>query len=122
MILLTRPPGPLPAASLLYREATTACLSAIIVAQVANAFACRSLRDSVLTVGFFTNRVLFAAIAVELLLQAFIVYHPLGNRVFATAPLPLRVWLALIPFAFALLLAEELRKLFVRRMTQPSHP
>jgi len=107
---------PLLPSSILYREATTACLTAIIVSQVANAFACRSLRDSVFTIGFFTNRLLFAAIAVELLLQAFIVYHPLGNRIFATAPLPFRVWIALIPFAFALFFAEELRKVFARRL------
>ena len=106
----------LPASDLLYREATTACLTAIVIAQVANVFACRSLRESVFDVGFFTNRLIFAAIAVELLLQAFIVYHPLGNRIFATAPLPFRVWLVLIPFAVALFFAEELRKLLARRM------
>ena len=106
----------LPASDLLYQEATTACLTAIIVAQVANVFACRSLRESLFDIGFFTNRLIFAAIAVELLLQAFIVYHPLGNRVFSTAPLPFRVVLVLIPFAFALFFAEEMRKLAVRRM------
>jgi sodium/potassium-transporting ATPase subunit alpha len=107
----------LPASDLLYREATTACLTAIVIAQVANVFACRSLRESVFDIGFFTNRIIFAAIAMELLLQAFIVYNPLGNRIFATAPLPFRVWLVLIPFAFALFLAEEMRKLAARRMT-----
>jgi sodium/potassium-transporting ATPase subunit alpha len=106
----------LPASDLLYREATTACLTAIVIAQVANVFACRSLRESLFDVGFFTNRLVFAAIAVELLLQAFIVYHPLGHRIFATAPLPFRVWLVLIPFALALFFAEEMRKLLVRRM------
>jgi sodium/potassium-transporting ATPase subunit alpha len=106
----------LPASDLLYREATTACLTAIVIAQVANVFACRSLRESVFDVGFFTNRLIFAAIAVELLLQAFIVYHPLGHRIFATAPLPFRVWLVLIPFAVALFFAEEMRKLVARRM------
>ena len=106
----------LPASDLLYREATTACLTAIVIAQVANVFACRSLRESLFDVGFFTNRLVFAAIAVELLLQAFIVYHPLGHRIFATAPLPFRVWLVLIPFALALFFAEEMRKLVVRRM------
>ena len=84
---------------------------------MANVFACRSVRESIFDIGFFTNRLIFAAIAVELLLQLFIVYNPLGNRVFATAPLPFRVWLALIPFAFALFFAEEMRKLIAHRMT-----
>jgi sodium/potassium-transporting ATPase subunit alpha len=104
----------LPVSDLLYREATTACLTAIVIAQMANVFACRSPRESLFDVGFFTNRLIFAAIAVELLLQVLIVYHPLGNRIFATAPLPFRVWLVLIPFAFALFCAEEMRKLAVR--------
>ena len=106
----------LPASDLLYRQATTACLTAIVIAQVANVFACRSLRESLFDVGFFTNRLIFAAIAVELLLQAFIVYHPLGNSIFATSPLPFSVLLVLIPFAFALFFAEEMRKLVARRM------
>jgi sodium/potassium-transporting ATPase subunit alpha len=96
--------------NLLYLQATTACLTAIIVTQMANVFACRSLRESIFTIGWTTNRLIFLGIGVELLLQLFIVYHPLGNAIFSTAPLPLRTWFVLIPFAAALLLAEELRK------------
>ncbi len=105
----------LAAADPLYLQATTACLTAIIITQVANVFACRSFEDSVLRIEFFQNRLIFAGIAVELLLQIFIVYHPFGNEVFGTAPLPLRAWLVLLPFALALFLAEEARKAFVRR-------
>ncbi len=99
----------------LYLQATTACLTAIIVCQVANVFACRSLRESIFTIGWTTNRLIFLGIGAELLLQLFIVYHPFGNAIFATAPLPLNTWLMLIPFALFLLLAEEVRKLIVRR-------
>ena len=106
----------LPASDFLYLQATTACLTAIIIVQVANVFACRSSRESLFTTGFFTNKLIFAAIAVELALQLFIVYHPLGNKVFATAPIPLSAWLVLVPFAFLLLFAEEIRKLIARRM------
>jgi sodium/potassium-transporting ATPase subunit alpha len=105
----------LAASNPLYMQATTACLTAIVLAQIANVFACRSSRESLFATGFFTNKLIFAAIAVELALQLFIVYHPLGNEVFATAPLPSGVWLVLIPFAFLLLTAEEIRKLVMRR-------
>ena len=105
----------LPASDLLYMQATTACLTAIIVVQVANVFACRSSRESLFTTGFFTNKLIFAAIAVELALQLFIVYNPLGNEVFSTAPISLRTWLVLIPFAILLLASEEGRKLVMRR-------
>ncbi|MEK6744364.1 MAG: cation-transporting P-type ATPase [Nitrospirota bacterium] len=99
----------------LYLQATTACLTAIIVCQVANVFACRSHRESIFTIGWASNKLIFLGIGAELLLQFFIVYHPFGNALFATAPLPLSTWLMLIPFALFLLLAEEVRKLIVRR-------
>jgi sodium/potassium-transporting ATPase subunit alpha len=99
----------------LYLQATTACLTAIVVCQVANVFACRSLRESIFTIGWTTNRFIFLGVAVELLLQLFIVYHPWGHAIFGTAPLPLAAWLVLIPFAVALLMAEEMRKHVVRK-------
>ena len=83
---------------------------------MANVFACRSLRESIFTIGWTTNRLIFPGLAVELLLQLFIVYHPWGHAVFGTAPLPLTAWIVLLPFALALLLAEETRKFAVRRM------
>jgi sodium/potassium-transporting ATPase subunit alpha len=106
----------LPASDLLYLQATTACLTAIIVTQIANVFACRSSRESLFSLDFFSNRLIFAGIAVELLLQLFIVYHPVGNKIFSTSPLSWHTWLVLVPFAILLLIADEVRKLFSRRM------
>ena len=45
-----------------YREATTMTLVGIVSCQVANAFACRSERDSLFRVGIFTNVTLLWAI------------------------------------------------------------
>jgi len=104
----------LPENNVLYMQATTACLTAIVITQIANVFACRSMRESVFGIGFFSNRLIFAGIAAELALQIFIVYHPWGNKIFSTAPVSAGLWLALVPFAAALLLAEETRKLIVR--------
>ncbi len=108
----------LPPSDHLYMQATTACLTAIIVTQVTNVFACRSYRESLFSIGFFTNTLIFAGIAVELLLQLFIVYHPFGNKIFSTSPLPWSTWFMLVPFALALLLAEETRKYFMRKMSK----
>jgi len=99
----------------LYLQSTTACLTAIIIAQIGNVFTCRSARESVFSIGFFSNRLIFTGIVAELLLQLFIVYHPIGNRIFGTAPLPLSTWLILIPFSIGLLAAEELRKWYIRK-------
>ena len=101
--------------NILYLQATTACLTAIIITQTGNVFACRSSRESVFSIGFFSNRLIFAGILIELLLQLFIVYHPFGNKIFVTASLRLNIWLILIPFSILLLSAEEIRKVYVRR-------
>jgi sodium/potassium-transporting ATPase subunit alpha len=104
--------------NILYLQATTACLTAIIITQIGNVFACRSSRESVFSIGFLSNRLIFAGIIVEVLLQLFIVYHPFGNKVFGTAPIGLNAWLVLIPFSVALLVAEELRKFYVRKWSR----
>ncbi len=100
--------------NVLYMQATTACLTGIIITQAANVFACRSSKESVLSLGLLTNRVIFIGIGFELLLQLFIVYHPWGNRIFSTSPISLHIWLVLLPFAFLLLFAEEARKFALR--------
>ncbi len=107
----------LPANEALYLQATTACLTAIIITQLGNVFACRSSRESLFSLGFFTNRLIFGGILVELLLQLFIVYHPFGNKIFGTAPLSLDVWLILLPFSIGLLAAEEMRKFYLKRFS-----
>ncbi len=99
--------------NILYMQATTACLTGIVIAQVANVFACRSFRESVFSIGFFSNRLIFAGIVFEIALQLFIVYHPWGNAIFATSPIAAQMWLILIPFAVLLFAAEEARKLIV---------
>jgi calcium-translocating P-type ATPase len=99
---------------LLYRQATTACLSAIIVMQVVNVFLCRSDRASAFTFRLGSNPLLLWGIASELLLILVIDYTPWGNLLFGTAPIPGRVWLFAVPFAIGMLLLEEGRKKLVR--------
>jgi magnesium-transporting ATPase (P-type) len=100
----------------LYLQATTACLSAIIVMQVMNVFLCRSERGSVFTRRAFLNWLILVGLAVEIALILLIDYTPGGNRLFGTAPIPLDVWLYVVPFALVMLLLEELRKALMRRL------
>lgn len=106
---------PLAQTSTLYLQATTACLAGIIATQIANVLACRSATISIFTLGFFSNRLVLAGIATEVLLAAFIIYTPLGNSLFASSPVGINVWLLLIPFAVMLLVLDEARKYVVRR-------
>jgi calcium-translocating P-type ATPase len=98
----------------LYRAATTACLSAIIVMQVVNLFLCRSERDSAFAFGLFSNRLLVWGIIVELALILWIDYSGWGQRLFNTAPIGLDVWLFVLPFAAGMLVLEEARKWWLR--------
>ncbi|WP_284155231.1 cation-translocating P-type ATPase [Sulfuricystis thermophila] len=105
------PPGNDP----LYLQATTACLAGIVLAQMMNVFVCR---HPILPAWHFPlreNRLLLTALAVEAALLLAIVYTPLGNRLFGTAPLSAAVWLFALPFALLLGVAEETRKWWVRR-------
>ena len=105
----------------LYLQATTACLSAIIVMQIANVFLCRSEREPLLARSLTSNRLILAGIATEILLIALIVYTPWGHALFGTASIELVVWLFIIPFALGMVALEELRKWLVRaRSSRPT--
>ncbi|MEW6246336.1 MAG: cation-transporting P-type ATPase [Nitrospirota bacterium] len=104
----------------LYREATTVTLAAIVVAQIANVFACRSRRVSVFRLGFFSNPLILLGVAVETALLAMLVYSPFGHLILGTAPLPLWIWPLLALGALGLLSAEEARKLVVGRFFTPT--
>jgi magnesium-transporting ATPase (P-type) len=94
----------------LYLRATTACLSAIVVTQVANVFACRSETRPVTAKGILSNRLLVAGVVIELLVIAGIDYTPWGHRIFGTAAIGWTPWAVALPFAAALLGLDALWK------------
>jgi magnesium-transporting ATPase (P-type) len=98
-----------------YLQATTACLAAIVLAQVCNVFMCRHPQQSALRFGLLANPLLVGGIAFEFLLIGLIVYTPWGNDLFGTLPLPLNAWLAMVPFVAGMFVLEEGRKWLVRR-------
>jgi sodium/potassium-transporting ATPase subunit alpha len=99
----------------LYQQATTVTFAGIILAQVANVFACRSDRLSAFTLGWLTNPLMVLGIAVELTILALIAYTPAGNQIFGTGPLPLWIFGPLVLGALMLLLIEEGRKIIMTR-------
>ena len=107
----------LPMGSTLVHKAATATFLGIVIMQIGNVFACRTQNESAFKSGIFSNRLILWGIVIEIILSAFIIYHPWGNRIFATSPLPFGIWVILIPFALLLFFSEELRKLFGKRAT-----
>jgi magnesium-transporting ATPase (P-type) len=97
-----------------YASATTACLAAIVVTQIVNVHLCRSARASALLSARRWNPLIIAGIAIELVLVILIAYTPVGQAIFATGPIGVDAWLFMVPFALAMLGAEELRKWIVR--------
>lgn len=107
---------------LLYRQATTACLSAIVLLQIVNVFLCRSALRSVFTTGLTGNRLILWGVALEVALILLIDYTPLGNELLGTAPIPASVWLFLLPWAIGMIVIEEVRKFFARRRVARAEP
>ncbi|MCE9519567.1 MAG: cation transporting ATPase C-terminal domain-containing protein [Verrucomicrobia bacterium] len=104
-----------------YLQSTTACLSAIVMMQVVNVFVCRDPRRSRFSGSLGHNKLIFAGIAVEVLLIVAIVYTSWGHKFFGTAPLPLVTWLWMLPLAAAMLALEEARKWVVRKTDERKH-
>ena len=102
----------------LYLQATTACLVAIVVMQVVNVFLCRSATRSIVATGLAGNAWIGWGIVCEIALIILIVYTPTGNFLFGTAPISGETWLFVLPFAAALLAAEEARKWLARGKTR----
>jgi magnesium-transporting ATPase (P-type) len=104
-----------------YVPATTACLGAIVVMQVVNVQLCRSDHESVAVSARRWNGLLAAGIAIEIALMLVIAYTPMGNAVFGAAPIDRQAWIAMVPFAAAMLAAEETRKWVVRAGRRHDH-
>jgi magnesium-transporting ATPase (P-type) len=93
-----------------YRQATTACLTAIVLMQVVNVHVCRSRRTSIISRPFFGNSLIAFGIVAEVGLILAIDYTAFGDVVFGTAPIGYEAWLVALPFAVVMLTLEEAHK------------
>jgi Ca2+-transporting ATPase len=93
----------------------TIVFTVLCFSQMGNVLAIRSERDSLFTMGMFTNKPLLGAVALTVALQLATIYVPFLNSIFKTAPL------SAVELAFALTLstvvffAVEIDKLLLRR-------
>jgi len=91
-------------------EARTAAVTVFIMVQTFYLFNCRSLSQSVLRVGVFSNPWVLIGSAAMLLSQMGFVYLPFMNALFHTAPMPLVSWLWVGLVGVAAFLAVGLEK------------
>ena len=98
-----------------YLQATTMTFAGIVACQVGTAFAARTDHASLRSVGVFSNRMLLWGIASELVFLVALVYVPVLQDVFGTAPLGATEIAILTTFPFVVWGADELRRYWIRR-------
>ncbi|BBY08243.1 cation-translocating P-type ATPase [Mycobacterium noviomagense] len=104
-----------------YRQATTMTFLGMITGQIGTAFAVRTQRASLRSVGIFSNKYLLAGIAAEIVLAAILVYGPPLQTLLGTEALPAPDLLVLLPFPFVVWGADELRRYLLRRSRNRQH-
>jgi magnesium-transporting ATPase (P-type) len=102
-----------------YLQATTMTFLGMIAGQIGTAFAVRTRRASLRSIGVFSNRYLLGAIVAELLLAAIFVYAPPLQSLLGTAGLPLHDLAFLLPYPVIVWGADELRRWLLRRHAPP---
>jgi Ca2+-transporting ATPase len=96
--------------------AVTAFHAGVVLAQVGNAFACRSEVQLGRRLGWLSNRFLIAGVLAEIGLITLLIYIPPLASIFSHVPLPPALWLWLAIYPFALYGLESFRKDIARRL------
>jgi magnesium-transporting ATPase (P-type) len=97
-----------------YLQATTMSFVGMIAGQIGTAFAVRSRRESLFTIGVFSNPHLVAAIGGVIAFAAAFVYLPPLQSLLGTAALPPSDLILLLFYPLIVWGADELRKWFLR--------
>lgn len=99
-------------------KAWTISLTLLAAFQWLNAWNCRSEYQSIFRMKFFSNRYLILATLIVITLQILAIYTPALQNILHTVPLKLSDWLIIIPVGFSIILVEEARKLFHRKLSK----
>jgi P-type Ca2+ transporter type 2C len=96
-------------------QAQTMVFVTLILAELVNAFNCRSDLHSLFTVGFFPNRFLVASVAVSLGIMLAVINWPPLAEIFRVRPLTLVDWLLAAGLGLTLFPVVEVTKWLLRR-------
>ena len=101
-----------------YLKGTTMTFAGIVVAQAGNVLASRTSKVSIFKTSLRSNKWIWLGIASQISILSAIVYIPLLQGFFGTTAIGLTEWAFLALLACIVILAEEIRKWFARRMTK----
>ena len=93
----------------------TMVFTTLTLSQLMNVMAIRSERESILTIGFFSNKALVTAVLSTIALQLLVIYTPLGNEWFKTQALPITELLICFALASVVFIVVEGEKALIRK-------
>ena len=85
----------------------TVTFTTLTLAQMGNALATRSSRDTLWQIGLLSNKAMLGSVLLTFALQLVVIYLPFMNRAFSTTPLSLRDLLVSLGFGVIVFLAVE---------------
>ena len=91
-------------------QARTSVINVIVLVETAYLFNCRSLNHSVFSVGFFSNPWLVVGAFSMLAAQLLLIYTPVMNTLFHTAPISGESWLRIAGVAVIVFVLVEFEK------------
>lgn len=100
---------------LVYQQATTMTLAMIVFGQIGMVLNCRTENQSIFKIGILSNKKVLTGIVVEIILMALLMYVPVLQGIFNTAPLGYVEWIVLILTPIPAVLLDEMRKSYVRK-------
>jgi magnesium-transporting ATPase (P-type) len=103
-----------------YVRATTMTFAGIVACQIGTAFASRTERASLRSVGLRTNPLLLWGIAFEVAFTAALIYLPPLQPILHTAPLGPVELATLLPFPLIVWAVDEARRARLRRLDAPA--
>lgn len=93
----------------------TMVFTVLTLSQLAHVLAIRSEKESLFSIGFFSNPAMAAALIVTFLLQMATIYIPAFNPIFKTEPLSIEELILCIAISCIVFIAVEIEKWLIRR-------
>jgi Ca2+-transporting ATPase len=99
-------------------EARTVAVNVFVMVQLFYLFNCRSLTQSVFSLGFFSNPSLFGGAVVMLIFQMMFTYLPAMNFMFHSAPIGFGAWGRIVVVAIIISFTVGVEKWFRKKIMQ----
>jgi Ca2+-transporting ATPase len=93
----------------------TMAFTVITISQLGHVMAIRSEKESLFSIGIFSNKPLALAVVVTFMLQMATIYVPALNPIFKTQPLSMSELLVCIVLSSIVFIAVEIEKMLIRR-------